>query len=177
MPDGQTGIVGQCKLKVDEQFSNLSLFQRAFWRILFGILGAVLAAVIVFLLFHAVSLLADLLDASRFNLRVPVVLFFMPLVGFIYGWRRADVLQTYFSLLLRKSIYFRIFVFGTLFYSVSLSAFIEIFEPARFYNGLDFGRFRWFEFRGRYGDFVRLIFFPPALLGLGLLTLKRINPK
>ena len=73
MPDGQTGIVGQCKLKVDEQFSNLSLFQRAFWRILFGILGAVLAAVIVFLLFHAVSLLADLLDASRFNLRVPVV--------------------------------------------------------------------------------------------------------
>ncbi len=161
----------------DEQFSNRTFFQKVFWRILFGIMGAVLATVFIFLVFYLIYVLAALFDASRFNLRVPVVVFFFPLIGFFYGWRRADVLQPFFSLLLKNSIYFRIFVFGTMFYSVSLSAFIEIFEPASFYNGLDFGRFRWFEFSGRYGDFVRLICFPPAVLGFGLLTLKWIKPK
>jgi hypothetical protein len=160
-------------MEPEEQFYQMPFIKRLVWRFIFACLGAVVAAAFLLLLFYGIHFVAELLG-SRIRFRMPVIAFFLPLVGFYIGGKQATVYQPFFSLLFRYSLFFRIFVFCTVFYAVSLTAFVELFEPLNFRRGLDFGRY---NLDGRFGDFLKLLLFPPCVLAFGLFLIKKVKPK
>ncbi len=128
-------------MEAEEHFYKLPLVQKLIWRFLIACLAAVVTSVFLLLLFYGIHFLAEEFGATRYRFRMPVFVIFLPIIGFFVGWNQTKVLQPFLSLLFKHSLYFRIFVFGSIFYAVSLSAYIEIFEPSNFRRGLDFRSF------------------------------------
>lgn len=161
-------------MEAEEHFYKLPLIKRLIWRLLIACLGLLMSAVFLLLIFYGINFVAEQIGATRVRLRIPVFAFFLPIFGFFVGWKQAEIIQPFLSLLYRYSLYFRIFVFGTIFYTIALTSYIEVFEPNNFRKGLDFGRF---DFNAQFGDFLKLLLFPPSLLAVGLILMKKVKPK
>ena len=161
-------------MEAEEHFYKLSFAQRLIWRLVVACLAVIITSAFLLLLFYGIHVLAEQMGATRYRFRMPVFVIFLPIIAFFVGWKQAKILQPFLSMLFKHSLYFRIFVFGTIFYSVSLSAYIEIFEPMNFRRGLDFRRL---DLNGRFGDFLKLLLFPPSLLAFGLILARKVKPK
>ena len=161
-------------MKIEEEFSKLPALQKLFWRCAYAVLCAALATGFLIAVVYTVVFFADLFDVGRLRLRVPVFGLLLPIIAFFAGWKQAEVYQPFFAALYAHSIYFRIFILTTLFYVVCTTVFVEFFEPGVFRYGLDFnGKY---DLDGRFGDFVKLITFPPLFFGFGLFLLRKLKP-
>jgi hypothetical protein len=161
-------------MDAEQEFKQLSFAKKLFWRMLSGGLGAAASAAFLFLFFLGVQFVTEIFDLSRGRIRFPVIALILPLVGFFSGWKQAEIFQPFVSLLFKSSLFFRLFVFASVFYMASLSAFIEIFEPDSFRQGLSFHNY---DFNGRFGYFLKLLLFPPVCLAFGLILLNRVKPR
>jgi len=169
-------------VKTVRPFSELVFLQRLLWRLL---TSSTVAFISVSVLFFVLLSLASIRDVDPYYVgrgtgRTALIVI---IVGFFYGWNHVEVYRSLVLVLLhqiryvfRNSLFFRIFLFGTIFYITALCVFIELFQPSPFSFGLDFGGFRWYDLSGTYGYFVKLAVFPPFVLGLGLLAMKYMKP-
>lgn len=161
-------------MKIEEEFRKRPALQKLFWRCVYAVLCAALAAGFLIALVYTVVFFADLFDVGRLRLRVPIFGLLLPIIAFFAGWKQAEVYQPFFAALYAHSIYFRIFILTTLFYVVCATVFVEFFEPGVFRDGLDFnGRY---HLDGRFGEFVKLITFPPLCFGFGLSLIRKLRP-
>lgn len=162
-------------MDIEGEFKNLPTIQRFFWRLIIGLIGVVLASLFIVLVMYGVYFLVELIGGNRTRLRIPVFVFFLPIIGFFVGFKQAEIYQPFFSLLYRYSIYFRLFVFGSLFYIAATFLFIELFEPSVFRRGLNF--VGGFNLKRQFGLFLKILLFPPTMFGVGLFFLSKVKPK
>lgn len=156
------------------EFDELPFVARIIARLLMAIFAAALATSFIVLIFYIIHLLMDAFDVSGARFRFPFVALFAPLVGFFYGWKIGPLLYNYLRYSFHYSIWFRAFIFGSLFYLLASLIFIEIVHPLKFTQGI-------FTTSGYYWErnaisLIKIIFLPILLLGAGMVFWRKVQP-
>ena len=156
------------------EFEQLNGAWRFIVRLLIALTVALIATAFVALVFYVIHLIADALDLTRARFKFPVLALVAPFVGFYYGWKDAPLFYNYFRLAFHYSIWFRAFVFGSLFYALTALVFIEIVHPLKFTRGI-------LTTYGHYWDrnflsLIKIIFLPIGLYGVGIFFWRKVVP-
>ena len=101
-------------------------------RIVWLLIGLGLGALITFFLTVALMMTMEALNVHR--ARVPVVMFFLPLIGAFFGYKNSELLSERVSQLSgydfsQWGVMLKVFLFGSLCWTAVVSLYVFLFEP------------------------------------------------
>ena len=129
-------------MKIEEHnnyFNQANFMFQFFLKIISAVIGGTLTVIIVVILINFIFFVLDLFDYLNYrNFFFPNRALFTFIIGAYIFWKRTPIIYNIILERFRNSQIFRFFVLLSLFYTVCLSSYIELFEPGTFRNGLEF---------------------------------------